>query len=220
MFALPAYRSRHLAYPALAVIMLALAVPFESWFPIRVTDGKQEGFSGKPIYSAWNTISKIDVYKIGPGERSRLLYPDSLRLIVFDQGTATTEILSLQPDVSTYIKRLRQTATLADTIRLFTGPAFINHTAPRVFILGSGGGEEVMHALYYRAALIDAVEINPAVNRLVTQDMADYAGKLAGQPGFASSPRTDAALSSEVGRFMISFSRSIPSARQPPPLVR
>ncbi|MCB0260058.1 MAG: hypothetical protein KDH97_16625 [Calditrichaeota bacterium] len=182
MFALPEYRSRHLAYPALAIIMLALAVPFESWFPVRVTRGKQEGFSGKPIYSAWNTISKIDVFTIGPGERSTLLYPDSLRLIVFDQGTAASEILNLQPDAGTYIERLRQTATLTDTIRMFTGPAFINHTAPRVFILGSGGGEEVMHALYYRAAQIDAVEINPAVNRLITRDMADYAGKLAGRP--------------------------------------
>jgi SAM-dependent methyltransferase len=49
---------------------------------------------------------------------------------------------------------------------------------PRVLILGSGGGTDVLMALYNQARRIDAVELNPQVINLVKRVHADFAGHL------------------------------------------
>jgi hypothetical protein len=54
---------------------------------------------------------------------------------------------------------------------------------PRVLVLGAGAGADVLQALYYSAASIDAVELNPAVARLVEQDFAGFAGRPLSRPG-------------------------------------
>ena len=53
---------------------------------------------------------------------------------------------------------------------------------PRVLVLGSGGGTDVLLALYHGAAAVDAVELNPQVSRLVTETYADFAGQLYDHP--------------------------------------
>lgn len=170
------------------VLFIGLALVFfapiaENTFPITVTEGKfGEDTTNTPIYSKWNSISKIEVYEMGPGERGRR-YPDSVRLIEFDEGTAATEILDLRPDAATYLQNWRKKATLEDSLRILTAPAFVNKTHPKVFIIGSGGAEEVFASLVFNASKIDAVEINPLINKIVTQDMADYAGQLQNQKG-------------------------------------
>ena len=50
--------------------------------------------------------------------------------------------------------------------------------APRVLILGAGGGADVLLALYNGAGKIDAVELNPQMTDLVTHTYADFAGHL------------------------------------------
>ncbi|HEY5686988.1 MAG TPA: class I SAM-dependent methyltransferase [Yeosuana sp.] len=175
----------HIKY---ALLLIGLTLIFfapiaENTFPITVTEGKLgEDTTNTPIYAKWNSMSKIEVYEMGPGERGRR-YPDSIRLIEFDEGTAATEILDLRPDAATYIQNWRKKATLADSIRILTSPAFVNKTKPKVFIIGSGGGEEVFASLVFNASKIDAVEINPLINQIVTHDMADYAGQLQDQKG-------------------------------------
>lgn len=171
-----------------AVLAFALLLAFtshlaESAFPITVTEGKRgEDTSNKPMYAEWNTMSKIEVIEMGPGERGRR-YPDSLRLIVFDEGTAATELLDLRPNVMDYLDKWRAKATLYDSTLILTAPAFMNKFRPRVFIIGSGGGEEVMHSLLFGASQVDAVEINPLINKIVTKGMADYTGHLDQQQG-------------------------------------
>lgn len=171
-----------------SVLAIALTLTFfaphaEESFPITVTEGKSgEDSTNESIFSEWNSMSKIDVIEMGPGERGER-YPDSIRLISFDEGTAATEILDLRPDVATFLQNWRNKATLEDSIRILSAPAFVNKTNPRVFIIGSGGGEEVMHSLLYNAKKVDAVEINPLINKIVTEEMADYAGYLHQQEG-------------------------------------
>lgn len=53
---------------------------------------------------------------------------------------------------------------------------------PHVLILGAGGGEQVLLALYHHASEIDAVELNPQVIDLVTRTYADFAGGVYGRP--------------------------------------
>ena len=53
---------------------------------------------------------------------------------------------------------------------------------PKVLVLGSGGGEQVLLALYHRAREIDAVELNPEVLDIVANDYADFAGGIYSRP--------------------------------------
>jgi hypothetical protein len=56
---------------------------------------------------------------------------------------------------------------------------------PKVLILGAGGGEQVLLALYHHAPEIDAVELNPQVIGLVANEHAGFAGGLYGRPEVA-----------------------------------
>jgi sulfite exporter TauE/SafE len=52
----------------------------------------------------------------------------------------------------------------------------------KVLVLGAGGGEQVLLALYHRSREIDAVELNPQVLDLVAKDYADFAGHIYDRP--------------------------------------
>ncbi|MFN0315313.1 MAG: SAM-dependent methyltransferase, partial [Burkholderiales bacterium] len=55
--------------------------------------------------------------------------------------------------------------------------------APRVLVLGAGAGSDVLQALHHRAASIDAVELNPALVRLVREEFARFSGDPYGMDG-------------------------------------
>ncbi|CAB3797903.1 SAM-dependent methyltransferase [Pararobbsia alpina] len=48
---------------------------------------------------------------------------------------------------------------------------------PRVLVLGSGAGADVLQALYHQASAIDAVELNPQIIDAVQGRFADFSGK-------------------------------------------
>ena len=52
------------------------------------------------------------------------------------------------------------------------------HLSPpgRVLVLGAGGGSGVLQAVYHGVEQIDAVELNPQVAQLVTDDYAEFSG--------------------------------------------
>jgi spermidine synthase len=52
-----------------------------------------------------------------------------------------------------------------------------------VLVLGAGGGAEVQQALNHDTPQVDAVELNPQVINLVSDDFAGYAGALYQRPG-------------------------------------
>jgi spermidine synthase len=54
---------------------------------------------------------------------------------------------------------------------------------PHVLVLGAGAGSDVLQALYFRSAAIDAVELDRNVTDLVSQRYRDYAGNLYSRPG-------------------------------------
>jgi SAM-dependent methyltransferase len=53
---------------------------------------------------------------------------------------------------------------------------------PEVLVLGAGGGEQVLLALYHEVPQIDAVELDPQVLDLVADDYADFAGGIYNRP--------------------------------------
>ncbi|CAB3808936.1 Polyamine aminopropyltransferase [Paraburkholderia ultramafica] len=48
---------------------------------------------------------------------------------------------------------------------------------PKVLVLGSGAGADVLQALYHEASAIDAVELNPQIVDAVQRRFADFSGK-------------------------------------------
>ena len=54
---------------------------------------------------------------------------------------------------------------------------------PRVLVLGTGGGADVLRALAHRARSIDAVELDPQMADIVGRSRADFAGRILEMPG-------------------------------------
>ncbi len=56
-------------------------------------------------------------------------------------------------------------------------------TQPSVLVLGAGGGEAVLQALYHRARSVDAVEVNPQLVELIEGPLAVFSGRPYSLPG-------------------------------------
>ena len=54
---------------------------------------------------------------------------------------------------------------------------------PRVLVLGAGGGQEVLQALYHGARSVDVVEVNPQIVGLIEGPLAGFSGRPFSQPG-------------------------------------
>ena len=141
--------------------------------PIAITPSKGS-WHRAPLYTAWNTFSWIDVSEFpnDPPDRA-----PTNRLLVFDAGTAATGLDDMRPSVRHYL------AEPPDSTDFDSGIAYVDVQAPRVLIIGSGAGQEVLEGLRHGASSVTAVEINPIIVNVVTRRMHDYWGDLFTQPG-------------------------------------
>jgi len=158
----------------LGFMILVLAFVAEQIIPISLTPDKHHPLQpeGDPLFTAWNSFSRVDVYKLSADpERGR---PDAGFGIIIDAGTSGTAMADLSAGVRNYLANSSQYRP--------TGLAYIGKKHPKVLIIGSGAGREVLEALYYGASSITAVEINPTVNDIVTRRMSHYWGGLFEQP--------------------------------------
>ncbi len=157
----------------LSVCFLALAFFADRILPISVTPNKTRP-PQSPLYSAWNTFSRIDVYE------SSTPTPDNAgrfcRRFVFDAGTAGTGMMDLRPNVREVLPQLEGQRDFTSNI------AYLGKQRPKILIIGAGGGAEVLDALHYGASSITAVEINPIINDVITHRMRDFWGDLYEQP--------------------------------------
>ena len=53
----------------------------------------------------------------------------------------------------------------------------------QVLVLGAGTGNDILQARYHQAGTIDAVELNPQITQLMTEEYASYSGNLFKQTG-------------------------------------
>ncbi|HEU4389681.1 MAG TPA: hypothetical protein VFV34_17885, partial [Blastocatellia bacterium] len=155
----------------LATCFLVLAGFADRLLPISLTPNKTRP-PRPPIYSAWNTFSKIDVYEspvpAGGGRVSRRF--------IFDAGTAATGMTDLRPNVREALPQLEGQEDFISNI------AYLGKASPRILIIGAGGGAQVLDALHYGASSITAVEINPIINDVIMTRMRDFWGALYQQP--------------------------------------
>jgi hypothetical protein len=167
-------RGLAVAGAVLAIIAVPFALAANRLIPISVTLAKHHPLQPKnraPLYTAWNTFSRIDVYGLPAAPENG--WPDAGFSIMIDGGAAGTGIGDLSGGARNYLTRPDYRPT---------GIAYVGKMHPKVLILGSGSGREVLEALDFDAQSITAVEINPIINDIVTRQMRAQWGGLFDQP--------------------------------------
>ena len=159
----------------LAVVLL-IAMPFaDRLIPVRISSNKVAG-GGMPVsqvlsderfnlFTAWNTLSRIDVIEFKDPRGG------VHRTVLIDAGTAVTRMAHPTGPLDSLGPTVGEESFF---VRMFEGP--------HVLVVGSGGGREVLLALRNGARKITAVEINPTINDLVAEHMADFTGNLYAHP--------------------------------------
>lgn len=95
------------------------------------------------------------------------------QVAVFNDGDGMSVITRFDGDIAPLAYLDQQTSALPYHVR----------QPRRVLILGSGGGSDVLLALYRQIAAIDAVEFNPQMIALVNGEYGEFSGHLYQRPG-------------------------------------
>ena len=178
------------AVPRLALINLAAAlVPAAAAlspadpFALLPSASKELGillrrFAGTPLidYSAWNMVARVDVTRpaytripFGGGVlSSRFATREWSARGVFQDGAAPTQIFASDGDV-----------TKMDFLEGYLqGAPYRLTQAPRVLVIGVGGGLDILIALSSGAAHVTGVDINPVTVDAIRRVYGDYTGGL------------------------------------------
>jgi spermidine synthase len=144
------------------------------YLPISITANKRPAsFKLKPIYTAWNTFSMIEVFD---RKKDTVKKAEATRRIVIDGGTAATGIQDLSPGVRAYLEANPADSNYSSNI------AYLHLKDPVILVIGSGGGAETLDGLHAGAKSITSVDINNIITDLVQHRMNDYWGDLFNQP--------------------------------------
>lgn len=116
-------------------------------------------------FSRWSPVFRIDVV-------DHPFFPGNVWL-VFHDGQPGSGIRRFDGDFSRfdYLDK--------DPRRL---PFEVLPPEPRVLIIGAAGGHEIVSSLYFKAAHVTGVELNPVTYSLLTKYFADVTGHLAENP--------------------------------------
>lgn len=168
-----AWGSRRVVATTAALVSLALlAASFYGERAIRIHVSANKSRQGiNSIYSAWNTLSLVQVVEFPPEGKD-----PAARMMFIDSGTAATGINDLRPNVRTVL------AEHPDQVEQLSMIAYAGKANPKILIIGSGGGGQVLEGLKAHASSITAIEINPIINDIVARRMNDFWGNLYHQP--------------------------------------
>ena len=168
---------------AAAAVALPLATP-SSWTSLRLSPYKSLSValsvpgaevlsqSSSPLGLLTVTGNTRVPFRHAPGLSLNNKVEPPVQLALFTDGEGPTAITTFQGDLAPYAYLGFMTSALPYHLL----------EAPKVLILGAGGGSDVLQALYQGAETIDAVELDPRVVRLVAETHADFAGDLYAHP--------------------------------------
>jgi spermidine synthase len=136
----------------------------EDVLPISISHNKFYGnyIQDNPelkILTKWNSFSRVDVMQ--DEDPPIDAYP--VYTAIIDAGNSTTNI----PNVPA------RTDTLPPPMDASNLAMILKNDSANVFIVGSGGGGEIVSALSHHANTITAVEINGILNDLIKKDFAN-----------------------------------------------
>ncbi len=144
---------------SIAVALLA-ATAFSSRLPDPVVDVSKGNWESKALlFSQWSPIFRVDVISLSK----------DLDVILHD-GLPGSGLHRFNGDAAAQ----KQFDTNESSY-----PFRVLKKAPRVLIIGSAGGREILAALHFGATHVTGVELNPVTVSLLTKHFADYSGHLA-----------------------------------------
>ena len=143
----------------LLIATVFVSMNADQFIPLHITSNKGLSSSKrKPVYTKWNTFSRIDLYV-------RKSYLDSQKMsptFIIDQGTAATGLdFDMKPDVKTVLAEFPGDSLYGSCL------AYLDKKNPDILIIGSGCGTQVLDALHHGVQKVTAVEINPIINNVV-----------------------------------------------------
>jgi hypothetical protein len=121
--------------------------------------------SGELLHSQWHPVFRVDVSE-------RPFFSGSAYLLSHD-GLPGSAIHRFDGDLSSLDRLRRDPRSLPFAV---AGPN------PRVLVIGSAGGHELLAALYFGASRVVGVELNPVTVSLLTERYADFAGRIHEDP--------------------------------------
>jgi len=165
------------------LIVLAVGPPPE-WLGLRMSDykGLPQALNVVDSHALATRSSPLGLLTVvesptvpirhAPGLSFNTLHVPPEQLAVFTDGDSMSAI-------TRYDGEPASVAYLAD---MTASAPFALRDAPDVLVLGAGGGTDVLLALYHGASRVDAVELNPQMTGLVTEEFAGFAGGLYDDP--------------------------------------
>ncbi|MCL4867365.1 MAG: hypothetical protein KJ063_00215 [Anaerolineae bacterium] len=179
-FALEASRSYQIASAAvfLGLLGLLLSNQQNEWLEVRARSGYDA--DRQVLYERWNALSRVTVYEdpywlqpFGWGLSPTYVGPDPGHHLLLIDGKAGTPIQWWDGQWSTI-----------DFLRYdLTSLAYYLLPEANVFIIGPGGGRDVLTGLLFGARQITGVELNPAIIEAARYHFGDYTGYVYEQPG-------------------------------------
>ncbi|MFQ5993539.1 MAG: SAM-dependent methyltransferase [Acidiferrobacterales bacterium] len=175
--------ARWSAAAPVVIAVLLLLLP-SSWLALRMSPykGLQQATQvlGTKILSEHSSplglltiVSSPTIpFRYAPGLSLKAKQEPPRQLAVFTDGDAMSVI-------TRYIGR-RETLAYLDQTTAALPYHLLKH--PRVLVLGTGGGADVLLARYHYAGGIDAVELNPLIMELVHHTYSDFAGHVYDAP--------------------------------------
>jgi hypothetical protein len=173
-----ATRERGLLAATLALALVLVGASLSNELPDPVPDGAKSltvGSARAParvIFSDWSPVFRVDVMEnplelaVSPGT------PVSSYMLAHD-GLMGSMMRRFDGDVAT-LARL-ETDERSLPFRTMDG-------SPAVLIIGAAGGSEIHASLYFGAAHVTAIELNPVTVSLLRDRFADFTGRLAEHP--------------------------------------
>ncbi len=146
-------------------LLLLIGSIFPGVLPDPVRDRVKGGRDVAAIYSAWSPVFRVDVVPVPMAE-------PATHFLVHD-GTLGSSIISWDGDM--------ESLTRYETMDR-SYPFRILDPGPRVAIIGSAGGNEILGSLRLGASEITGIELNPVTVSLVKERFADFVSHVADHP--------------------------------------
>jgi hypothetical protein len=121
--------------------------------------------AGLVLFSRWSPVFRVDV-------AHHPLQPEAGHMIYHD-GQLGSGLPAFDGDLSKFEKLERGSRSL---------PFSVLPPRPKVLVIGSAGGQEILASLYFGADRVTAVELNPVTVSLLTHHFIDFTGRIAQHP--------------------------------------
>lgn len=180
LFALDAgQRPWSIASVAVVALMAALVISNvdQNWLTVRSRGGYDK--RNELLYEEWNALARVSVY-----EDPYWLQPFGWGLSPTYEGPDPGHLMLLiDANAGTPIQKWDGSWEMIDFLRYdLTTIAYNILPEAKSFIIGTGGGRDILTGLLFGAREIHGAELNPAIVRAARDEFGDYAGRVYDYP--------------------------------------